>query len=378
MILRRAFLLPALVLALLALTPVAQAGVAEEAAAASANLQKAVEALQAATGAKDRISALTQTIRAYEQGLAALRAALRQADLRRGELDARLQAKKDSVAQLLGVLSSIEAEPGPMLLMHPDGPLGTVRSGMVLSEVTPALQAQADALKAEITELEQLRALQLSAGETLQRGLSAAQAARSALSQAMSERTDLPRRFTEDPAVLKGLLESADTLEAFAAGLSLDDRQTPEFPEAKGTLDLPVLGRLILRPGETDARGVKRPGMVLATRPGALVASPWAGTIRYRGPLLDYGNVIILEPGGGYLLILAGLAEVYGEVGEVVEKGAALGLMGGQEAGVADFLVAAEEGGGVRDTETLYLELRQGADPVNPMDWFAATAAQKE
>ncbi len=371
-------ILRAACLALVLAASAARADVAEEAAAASANLQAAVEALQQAEGAKDRISALTQTIRAYELGLGALREALRQAQLRQAELDGALQARQEDVAQLLGVLSSIEAEPGPMLLMHPDGPLGTVRSGMVLSQVTPALQAEADRLRAEITELEQLRALQLSAGDILQRGLTAAQEARSALSQAMSERTELPKRFTEDPEVLKGLLESADTLEAFAAGLSLDDRQTQEFPQAKGSLPLPVLGRLILRPGETDARGVTRPGMVLATRPGALVTSPWAGTIRYRGPLLDYGNVIILEPGGGYLLILAGLAQVYGEVGEVVDQGAALGLMGGADPGPGDFLVAAEEGGGVRDTETLYLEMRQGADPVNPLDWFAATAAGKE
>lgn len=368
----------ALALCLALTAPAARAGVAEEAAAASDNLAAAVAALEQADSAKDRIAALTQTIRAYEQGLAAMRQSMRQAELRKSELDARLEAKRDDVAQLLGVLSGIEAEPGPMLLMHPDGPLGTVRSGMVLSDVTPALQAQANQLRAEITELEALRKLQASAGDILQRGLTAAQAARSDLSQAMSERTELPKRFTEDPEVLKNLLESADTLNGFAKGLSLDDRQTPEFPNARGTLPLPVLGRVILKPGETDARGVERPGMVLATRPGALVTSPWAGTVRYSGPLLDYGNVIILEPGGGYLLIMAGLAEVYGQVGEVVAQGAALGLMGGADPGVADFLVQAEEGGGVADTETLYLELRQGADPVDPMDWFAATAAGKE
>lgn len=368
----------ALALCLALTAPAAQADVAEEAAAASDNLARAVEALEQADSAKDRIAALTQTIRAYEQGLAAMRQSMRQAELRKSELDARLEAKRDDVAQLLGVLSGIEAEPGPMLLMHPDGPLGTVRSGMVLSDVTPALQAQANQLRDEITELEALRKLQASAGDILQRGLTAAQAARSDLSQAMSERTELPKRFTEDPEVLKNLLESADTLNGFAKGLSLDDRQTPEFPNAKGTLPLPVLGRVILKPGETDARGVERPGMVLATRPGALVTSPWAGTVRYSGPLLDYGNVIILEPGGGYLLIMAGLAEAYGEVGEVVAQGAALGLMGGSDPGVADFLVQAEEGGGVADTETLYLELRQGADPVDPMEWFAATAAGKE
>jgi murein hydrolase activator len=278
----------------------------------------------------------------------------------------------------LGVLSTIEGEPGPLLLLHPTGPLGTVRSGMMLADVTPALQAEAETLRADLTELRDLRALQVAAGKRLSEGLGAAQNARSALSQAMSDRTELPRRFTEDPDVLKGLLESADTLEAFAAGLALDDTGSASFSEAKGQLDLPVLGRLLLAPGETDARGVTRPGLSLASRPGALVVSPWAATVRYSGPLLDYGNVIILEPGGGYLLVLAGLEQVYGEVGEVVAKGAALGLMGGTGAQDGDFLVPATEGSGAAGTETLYLELRQGADPLNPMEWFAGLAKAGE
>lgn len=356
----------------------AQAGVAEDAAAAAAALQGSVAALQEADGAKDRVSALTKTIRAYEEGLGALREALRQAELRQEALALQFQTKRDRIAQLLGVLSTIESEPGPLLLLHPTGPLGTVRSGMMLADVTPALQAEAEVLRADLTELRDLRALQAAAGKTLSAGLAAAQDARSALSQAMSDRTELPRRFTEDPEVLKGLLESADTLEAFAAGLALDDTGSATFSEAKGSLDLPVLGTLMLAPNETDARGVARPGMTLAARPGSLVISPWAATIRYTGPLLDYGNVIILEPGGGYLVVLAGLERVYGTVGEVVARGAALGLMGGSDAAGADFLVSATEGGGVRGTETLYLELRQGAEAVNPIEWFAATAGARE
>ena len=356
----------------------ALAGVADDAAAASAQLQKAVAGLEAAVEAKDRIAALTGTIKAYENGLQALREALRQADLRDTQLTLQFQSKRARIAQLLGVLGRLDAEPGPLLLLHPDGPLGTVRSGMMLADVTPALQAEVDGLKAQLTELADLRALQRAAGETLGRGLTAAQTARSALSQAISDRTELPRRFTEDPDVLRGLLESADTLEAFASGLSLDDSSSSGFADAKGTLDLPVLGTLLLRPGETDARGVTRPGITLATRATALVTSPWPATIRYRGPLLDYGNVMIIEPGGGYLVILAGLDQVYGEMGEVIAKGAALGLMGGAVAGGTDLTAPFKEGGGGRETETLYLELRQGAEPVDPMAWFRDTAKAGE
>jgi septal ring factor EnvC (AmiA/AmiB activator) len=315
---------------------------------------------------------LSQTIRAYETGLAALREALRQASLRETALTLQFNAQRDQIAQLIGVLSQLEAEPGPLQLLHPTGPLGTARSGMILADVTPSLQAEAARLRAELQELRDLRDLQVAAGQTLARGLTVAQTARTALSQAISDRTELPRRFTEDPDVLRGLLESADTLGAFAAGLAPDQADAEDFASAKGRLVLPVLGSVLLRPDEVDAAGVQRPGLTLATRPRALVTAPWPATIRYRGPLLDYGNVMILEPGGGYLLILAGLGTVYGDVGEVVAQGAPLGLMGGAEPELADILAASEEGGGARETETLYLELRQGAEPVNPEDWFTA------
>ena len=353
--------------------------VAEQAAMAAANLQTAVTALDAATSARDRVAALSQTIRAYEDGLAAMRGALRDATLRETTLTLRFETKRDSIAQLLGVLASMEANPAPLLLLHPDGPLGTVRSGMMLADVTPALQAEANALKAELQELADLRSLQSAAGDTLAKGLAAAQTARSALSQAISDRTELPRRFTEDPEVLRGLLQSADTLDAFASGLSPSDSGTASsFTAAKGSLPLPVQGTVLRQPDEADAAGIRRPGVALATQARALVTAPWPATIRYRGPLLDYGNVMILEPGDGYLLVLAGLETVYGEVGEVVAAGAPLGLMGGTEVtsatASAEFTTAAADGSGGRDTETLYMELRQGSKPVNPLDWFAATA----
>ncbi|MBK8438398.1 MAG: peptidoglycan DD-metalloendopeptidase family protein [Rhodobacter sp.] len=369
----------ALAVALLT-APAGAQTVADQAAAASVALVDAVAALDAATTSRDRVAALTQTIRAYEEGLATLREAMRQAELRAATLTLTFNAKRDRIGQLLGVLARMEADPGPLLLLHPDGPLGTARSGMILAEVTPALQAEADQLKAELLELAELRALQSAAGATLATGLATAQEARSALSQAISDRTDLPRRFTEDPETLRQLLESADTLSAFAAGLALSEAEGGgvSFASAQGSLSLPVLGTLLRRPDEADAAGVRRPGISLATRPAALVTAPWSATIRYLGPLLDYGNVIVLEPGDGYLLVLAGLGTVYGEVGEVIATGAPLGLMGGSDGTGTEFTTAPEDGTGARGTETLYLELRLGAEPVNPIDWFAATATTGE
>nr|WP_232831239.1 peptidoglycan DD-metalloendopeptidase family protein [Pseudogemmobacter bohemicus] len=361
--------------------------VSDQAARASAQLREAVAAMEAATTGRTQVAALTQTVRAYEEGLAALREALRQAELREEVLKLRFNAKRDRMGQLVSALAQMEQNRGPLLLIHPSGPLGTARSGMLVAEVTPLIQAEVDQLRGELQELADLRALQVSAGQHLTDGLASAQAARTALSQAISERTDLPKRFTDDPVILRALLESADTLDSFAAGLietSTDGAAPRPFVTAMGALPLPVVGSLLRRPDEADAAGVRRPGMTLATRTRALVTAPWPGTIRYLGPLLDYGNVIILELGDGYLLVLGGLGTVYGEVGEVVATGAPLGLMGGSDgSGPAPEPTeqaplapnGSQSGAGAEATETLYLELRMGATAVDPTEWFAATAS---
>ena len=369
----RAFVLLAL-LCSLAGSPANAETVAEQAARASANLAAAVTALDAAISARDQVKALSQTIHAYETGLDALREALRQASIRETALTLELDAKQDRIAQLVAALTRIEANPGPLLLLHPSGALGTARSGMILADVTPALQAEANAVRADLTELNDLRGLQIGAGEKLSAGLNAAQTARSALSKAISDRTDLPKRFTEDQNTLLGLLESSDTLDAFASGLTMtpdDTGSIRDFASAKGTLPLPVLGRPLRAAHEADATGTRRPGISLATRPLAMVTAPWPATIRFHGLLLDYGNVMILDPGGGYLLILAGMETIYGELGEVVAAGAPLGLMGGTQPTADEFLMTTEEGGGAQATETLYMELRQGPTPVDPAEWFA-------
>lgn len=349
-----------------------QGDVAKAAQKASADLQASVKALQAADGAKDRVAALTRTIKAYEGGLSALREAMRQAKLRETALALQFHAKRAQVSQLLGVLAGMDADQGPLFLLHPDGPLGTVRSGMILADVTPALQKEAAGLKQDLTELRDLRVLQSQAQFTLRDGLGRVQKARTDLSQAMSDRTALPKGLTDDPEALQALLTSAKTLDGFAKGLAPKDTSASGFADAKGTLVWPALGHIILRPGETDARGATKPGVTLATRPLALVSAPWAATVRYRGPLLDYGNVMILEPAAGYLLVLAGLDQVYGDVGDVVSQGDALGLMGGKEAAAADILYPSGNGAGASDSETLYVELRNGAQPIDPTEWFVA------
>jgi septal ring factor EnvC (AmiA/AmiB activator) len=346
---------------------------------AAEQLSAAALALEAAETATDRVSALTQTIRAYENGLDALREGLRRATVREAAIRAEFDSESERVSQLLGVLLGIQSTSGPLVLLHPAGPVGTARSGMIVSEIAPALQRDADVLRQKLEELVLLRTLQQSAADTMDQGLQGVQRARTELSKAVSNRTDLPVRFLSDPADLQRLIDSAETLEGFASGLSgmavgVDPSDAVrDFSAAKGTLPLPVSGTVLRHWGEADAAGVKRPGWLIVTRPLTLVTAPWPATIRYIGPLLDYGNVIILEPDAGTLMVLAGLEEVYGELGQVVPAGTPLGLMGGVEPDKDRFLLNAMNGSGSEQTETLYMELRLGTEPVDPAEWFAET-----
>lgn len=366
--------------ALLALTTaaaplVAQTDPALTARRAASQLEQAQIALSEAEGAGDRVSSLTEVIRAYEEGLVAMREGLRRAAIREAAIRQRFDAESARLQRLLGVLVTIESAPSPLLLLHPDGPVDTARSGMILAEVTPALTREAEALRAELEELAVLRSLQESAAGTLQEGLRGVQEARTRLSHAISERTDLPRRFLDDPAALQQIIDSTETLQGFASGLAAmepvaDGPVLPAFDAARGRLPLPVTGRVLRGFEEPDAAGILRPGLVVATPPRALVTTPWPATVRYRGPLLDYGNVMVLEPGGDYLLVLAGLEEVYGEVGEVLQAGAPVGLMGGAPPAAEAFLGTGGIGSGGELSETLYLELRKGTAPVDPEPWF--------
>lgn len=353
----------------------AQQDNADRARAAMALLQDASAQLEAAESARDRVRALTQTIQAFEDGLGALRSGLRQAAVREARLTAQLQARNEEIATLLAVLQRIGAQQSPVAFLHPGGPTGTARSGMLLAEMTPALHARASDLRRDLEDLQILRAMQTDAAGELSKGLNEVQAARTALNQAIAERTDLPKRFTQDPVREAILIASAETLAGFANGLARvveDERQAAPVTLSgeKGDLPLPVQGIVLHGAGQADAAGITRPGIILATRPQAIVTSPVAATIRYTGPLLDLGQVVILEPQAEVLFVLAGLDVVYGTAGEVIDAGAPLGLMGDAAAEIRGQLSTDGDDTGAERSETLYIEVRHQNAAEDPILWF--------
>ncbi|WP_298849231.1 peptidase M23 [uncultured Ruegeria sp.] len=358
-----------------ALQALAQTDSSQAALEAAEMLEQASISLTEAESARDRVRALTETIQAYEAGLSAMRSGLRKAATREAQLSAELRAREKDVRQLLGVLQTIETTAPPVLMLHPSGPLGAARTGMILSEVTPGLNAKAQALAQDLNEVQTLRILQQSASETLTEGLSGVQNARTRLSEAIADRTDLPRRFVEDPVRTAILISSTETLDGFASGLSeISEGEIIEtnasVSDQKGQITLPVQGVLLHKAGESDAAGVARAGLVMGTRSRALVTSPTAATIRYRGPLLDLGNLIILEPQPGLLFVFSGLQEIYGQPGQVIPEGTPVGLMPGETPEIGAILSISGDRTGTDRPETLYIEVREDNSPVDPESWF--------
>ncbi len=337
----------------------------QDAADAAEQLQAASALLQAATGGRDQIKALTETVQAYEAGLVAMRDGLRQITIREVEIAQDLADRRAELAQLLGALSAIRKTPQPVIQSHPQGAQDAARAGMLVADMAPALQAEVEQLTTQLQQAQALRTAREAAAQTLNDGLQGAQTARAALGQAISDRTTLPLRFDQDPVQTALLVASAQTLGDFADELATATPSPENALTASGDLPLPVAGIVLPDSGAT------RPGVNIAAPPRSLVTTPVNATLLFHGPLLNYGNVVILEPTADVMFIFAGLAQVFGQPGEILSAGAPIGLLGGTPDGVDSILTENDDPNAGQTQQVLYLEVRDGQSAVSPDAWFA-------
>ncbi|MFN4102656.1 MAG: peptidase M23, partial [Pararhodobacter sp.] len=170
-----------------------------DAEAAAALLRAALSELAGAVAADDQVVALTEVIRAYELGLSALRDGLRQAHGREAELRDRFEAQRAELSRVLGAMTALRQSPESTMLLHPAGAVANARSGMILSDITPGLRAQAEALQTDLDEIATVRELQANAAAMLGNGLASVQEARRLLASAAGDRSSMPTRYGEDP-----------------------------------------------------------------------------------------------------------------------------------------------------------------------------------
>ena len=265
-------------------------------------------------------------------------------------------------------------EPLQSKLLHPEGALNTARSSLILSDILAGVRTEAEGLNRDLEKLKLLTNLSQKAEKEMQLSLEIIQTARTTLVKAASDRTDLPQRFIDDPEKISSLSKSSKSLGEFAVALNSLERKLiipnePILKNNKGGLALPAEGVVTRKFNEPDAAGIVRPGIIIRTKEYAFVTSPVAATVRYAGPLSDYGMVSILEPSEGILFIFAGLNQVFGEPGQILPEASLVGLMGGEDINIETFTTEKELNSG-RLSQSLYIEVRRNDEPQNPFDWF--------
>ena len=135
-------------------------------------------------------------------------------------------------------------------------------------------------------------------------------------------------------------------------------------------MPLPVNGVRIREFGAPDGLGGTEKGLTIATRAGAQVTAPCDGWVVYAGPFRNYGQVLILNAGGGYHVVLAGMERISVDVGQFVLTGEPVAVMG------SGSQVAATLASG-SNQPVLYVEFRKDGTPVDPSPWWAASEGEK-
>ena len=357
----------ALVLFLLAAVPAGAQTLVDEVLSAVAGLDAAARALaeeedqDPEAGIEPRVAALTDLVARYEGGLATLRNAERRARLAHDERRQAFEAESRDVSRLLAAMQAAGAPTTAIGLMHPSGPVDSARAAMLMGEMVPALQGEAAHAARDVRDIAALEAALVRAKDSLRAGAGQARQARLALIEAA-------RTQTGDAAsgnLQQEVFAAAGNLEELAlilAELPVPEAVASGFVELRD-LPLPAEGALIQRFEADDAR----PGLTIATASRALVTSPVLASVRYRGALAGYGDVVILELAPARLLILTGIHDTLVAPGQVLPPGAAIGLMGGTE----DTANSSHSDQNGRLSETLYVETRADGHTIDPATWFA-------
>lgn len=348
----------------LALPARADVDAAKLARDASDALGRASVMLSSAERSSDRIKALTETIRAYEQGLAAMRESLRRAALEERRATEQLAGHDAELGDMLSLLQNVTRAGQAETLLHPGSAVDTVRAGVLASALVPALEERSNDLQLSLNDLTALRSLQEAGIATVETGLTEVRDARLKLSQAMSDRTEVPTSLATDEAAMEALINSSETLAAFADSLVADVGNAEEL--VSGGWEMPVIGQIIRGFDEADAAGIRRPGWIVETAGEALVSTPADATTRFSGSMPGHGLVVILETAPGQLMILAGLGKAFVQRGQIVAGGEPVGLMGGRNWPEQEKLIETLDHGGQPDGEKLYIEIRQGQAALDP------------
>ena len=360
----------------------------------------AVQRAAAARGEAQKLAALHERIlaRLHDAEQATGTAALRIAALaeRRREAAARLAVRAADITPLLPVLERLALFPSETMLAAPVPPEQAVRGALVLGGILRTLEREARALRAEqgvvaalqalldaeMPQLTEAQAAQERAAQALDEQLratraegraaedeagraarrAAAEAARAEGLKAAIAQLEAERRMAEAQA-RREADEATRKRQATAAAAARSRQAALAAPAGPGIAEVssgggsalaaPVSGTLVRGFGETTDSGPAT-GLSYQAAPGARVFSPCGGRIVFAGPFRSFGQLVIVDCGGGYHFVLAGFERIDLGVGQKVASGTPVGVMPGWDP---------RSGSG---RPSLYVELRRSGQAVNP------------
>jgi len=323
------------------------------------------------------------------------------------KIRASLAARRDVLAEVLGALQRMGLNPPPAILVKPEDALSSVRSAILLGAVVPELRQQTDSLLADLKEQSRVTASIEAERARLTAAVGDQAAEKKRLGMLLEAKQKLEADTQTEMAAEKqrseALAAKAGSLKDLIASLEADksrkaadaakagDRKaadsdtasTPTEPASlpvpegnqlaaavpfsalQGQIALPVTGRIKLRFGADDGNGAVMLGDMVATQSGAIVTAPADGNVLYAGPFRSYGQLLILNAGDGYHVVLAGMSRISVATGQSVLAGEPVGAMG--EARVASTSVSKNGNA----TPELYVEFRKDGKPVDPAPWWA-------
>jgi septal ring factor EnvC (AmiA/AmiB activator) len=347
-------------------------------------------------------------VRSVETKISDAEARLRPLDARELQIRSSLDSRRSEIVEVLAALQRVGRRSPPALLVRPDDALQSLRAAMLLGSVVPALRARAEKLAADLGELVALRKTiaterdQLAADRdnfrtdqtrlaaliderqrqqsSIEKDMEAEGARALALSRQVDSLQGLIAKMEQD---LNSAARAATTASLQGAPATLNGKPNLEalkdparlspaiaFASAKGLFALPVNGAKIREFGGSDGAGGLEKGISLATRAGAQVTTPCDGWVVYAGPFRSYGQLLILNAGGGYHVLIAGMERISVNIGQFVLTGEPVATMGSASQ-VASLLATNAS------QPVLYVEFRKEGTPIDPGPWWAANEGEK-
>ncbi|MCG5541918.1 MULTISPECIES: murein hydrolase activator EnvC family protein [unclassified Halorhodospira] len=215
-----------------------------------------------------------------------------------------------------------------------------------------SLAALREELRTELTELERLEQATREERQALAEQRAERDARREQLEARIAERGAEAESLEAEVAEQESLLED---LRQRLADVPDEAADFEALSEARGSLPWPVGGEVAEEFGEARGGGLQRTGVVIAAQTGEEVHAVAPGRVVFSDWLRGLGLLAIIDHGDGHLTLYGHTESLYVDVGEWVEAGD---------------LVATVGNSGTRREPGLYFEIREGAEPRNPLDWL--------